>query len=324
MISVAALITLILCLLLGVPYIAFMKKKMYAQYIREEVAHMHAEKNKTPTTGGVFILASILIGSLISLFMAEETTTPALIVLMTFIFYAFTGFQDDIKKIKGKKNEGLSARMKLLLQIAVSTLPAAYLLFAGKTDVSFLSFSVSLGLLYPVFAVFMIIGSSNAVNLTDGLDGLACSSGFWAFLACCVISYLNNYIDLAIISASAAAGCLGFYYFNKKPAKIFMGDTGSLALGGLLATLAIMGKFELWLIPIGVLFITETLSVMLQVASFKLTGKRIFKMSPIHHHFELLGWSENKIVLVFSFVSALGAVVAIVGYYLQKALSIGF
>ena len=132
---------------------------------------------------------------------------------------------------------------------------------------------------------------------------------------------MNGYIDLAIISGASAFACLGFYYHNKKPAKIFMGDTGSLALGGLLATLAIMGKFELWLIPIGILFIAETLSVMLQVASFKLTGKRIFKMSPIHHHFELCGWSENKIVFVFSLVSFIGSSLAVLGYYLIKVHS---
>lgn len=322
MVSVAGLITLVLCLLFGIPYIAFMKKKMYAQYIREEVAQMHAEKQKTPTTGGVFIVASVLIGGLVTLFMAQETTQRALIVLVTFIFYAFTGFEDDIKKIKGKKNEGLSAKGKLLLQIAVAALPAAYLFTASQTEVSFFNFSLELGWLYPIFVIFMIIGSSNAVNLTDGLDGLACSSGFFAFFACAALSFLNGYIDLAIIAAATSAACLGFYYFNKKPAKIFMGDTGSLALGGLLATLAVMGKFELWLIPIGILFICETLSVMLQVASFKLTGKRIFKMSPIHHHFELLGWGEKKIVFVFTLISAIGAAIAVAGYYYQYKLGL--
>lgn len=320
MMSVAALIALILALLLGVPYLAFMKKKMYGQYIREEVAQLHAKKNHTPTTGGVFVVLSILIASLITLFMAQETTTGALIVLMTLIFYAFTGFEDDIKKIKAHQNLGLSARGKLLLQIAVSMLPAFYLIFSGKTEVSFLNFSIDLGWFYPIFAVFMIVGSSNALNLTDGLDGLASGCAFFAFGACAIMSKLNGYTDLAIISAATSAACLGFLYFNKHPAKIFMGDTGSLALGGLLATIAIMGKFELWLIPIGILFICETLSVMLQVASFKLTGKRIFKMSPIHHHFELCGWKENKIVFVFSLISAIGGLIAVVSYYIYKVL----
>lgn len=318
MISVAGLIALILCLLFGIPYINFMKKKAYSQYLREEVAQMHSYKEKTPTTGGVFIIASIIIASIIALFMAQKATTGAIIVLMTLIFYTFTGFEDDIKKIKAHQNLGLSARAKLMLQIAVAMLPAFYIIFSNQTEVTFLNFSFDLGWFYPVFVVFMMVGASNALNLTDGLDGLAANSSVIAFLACAIICFLNNNLDLAIISIAASASCLGFLYYNKKPAKIFMGDTGSLALGGLLATIAIMGKFELWLIPIAIVFICETLSVMIQVTSFKLTGKRVFKMSPIHHHFELCGWGEKKIVFVFSLVSALGGIAAIAGFYIQK------
>ena len=317
MVAVSALITLTLCLLFGVPYLAFMKKKMYGQYIREEVQVLHAKKNKTPTTGGVFIVASIITGSLIALFMAQELTTRAIIVLMTLIFYMFTGFEDDIKKIKGKQNEGLSPRAKLALQIAVSMLPSLYLIFQHQAQLTFFGFTIELGYLYPFFAVFMIVGSSNALNLTDGLDGLASGCSFFAFLACAIICTFGGYIDLAIISIAASAASLGFLYFNKNPAQIFMGDTGSLALGGMLATIAIMGKFELWLIPIAIIFISETLSVMLQVASFKLTGKRIFKMSPIHHHFELSGWSEKKIVAIFCLISAIGGLIAVWGFIIQ-------
>lgn len=315
MISVAGLIALVLCLLFAIPYIDFMKKKAYSQYLREEVAQMHAYKEKTPTTGGVFLILSIIIASLIALFMAQKVTTGALIVLMTLIFYTFTGFEDDIKKIKAHHNLGLSAKVKFMLQVAVAMLPAFYIVFSGKTEVSFLNFSFNLGWFYPVFVVFMMTGASNAVNLTDGLDGLASGSCVFAFLASAIICYLNNNIDLAIISISASASALGFLYFNKKPAKIFMGDTGSLALGGLLAAIAIMGKFELWLIPIAIIFILETLSVMIQVASFKLTGKRVFKMSPIHHHFELSGWSENKIVTVFTLITLISCAISVLVYY---------
>ena len=315
MISVAGLIALILCLLFGIPYIDFMKKKAYSQYLREEVAQMHAYKEKTPTTGGVFIISSIIIASIVALFMAQKATTSAVIVLMTLIFYTFTGFEDDIKKIKAHQNLGLSARAKLMLQIAVAMLPAFYIIFSNQTMVTFLNFNIDLGWFYPVFVVFMMVGASNAVNLTDGLDGLAASSSVIAFLACTVICFLNNHIDLAIISACASMACLGFLYFNKKPAKIFMGDTGSLALGGLLATIAIMGKFELWLIPIAIVFIAETLSVMIQVTSFKLTGKRVFKMSSIHHHFELSNWSENKIVCVFTLVTLISCTITTAIYY---------
>lgn len=317
MIAVAGLIALILCLLFGIPYIDFMKKKAYSQYLREEVAQMHAYKEKTPTTGGVFIIASILITSLVVLFMNQTVTKSALIVLMTLVFYTFTGFEDDIKKIKAQQNLGLSARAKLLLQIAVAMLPALYIIFSNQTEVSFLNFKFDLGWFYPLFVVFMMVGASNAVNLTDGLDGLASSSSIIAFLTCAFICYLNGNIDLAIISISASAACLGFLYFNKKPAKIFMGDTGSLALGGLLATIAIMGKFELWLIPIAIVFICETLSVMIQVTSFKLTGKRVFKMSPIHHHFELCNWSENKIVIVFTLITFISCINTAIIYFLH-------
>ena len=318
MISVAGLIAIVLCLLFGVPYLDYMKKKAYSQYLREEVAQMHSYKEKTPTTGGVFIISAILLASLVALFMAQCVTTRALIVLITLIFYTLTGFEDDYKKIKAKQNLGLSARMKLLFQIAVAMLPAYYIISMHQTQISFLNFSFDLGWFYPILAVFMMVGSSNATNLTDGLDGLCSSSCVFAFLACCIICFLNNNIDLAIISVAAAASCLGFLYFNKKPAKIFMGDTGSLALGGLLATISIMGKFELWLIPIGIIFILETLSVMIQVTSFKLTGKRVFKMSPIHHHFELSNWSENKIVIVFTSITAVFSLIAVLMYYFIK------
>ena len=315
MIAVAGLIALILCLLFGIPYIDFMKKKAYSQYLREEVAQMHAYKEKTPTTGGVFIIISIILASITALFMAQKITTGAIIVLMTLIFYSFTGFEDDIKKIKAQQNLGLSARAKLLLQIAVAMLPAFYIIFSNQTEIAFLNFKFDLGWFYPIFVVFMMVGASNAVNLTDGLDGLAASSSVIAFIACAIICFLNNNIDLAIISIATSFACLGFLYFNKKPAKIFMGDTGSLALGGLLATISIIGKFELWLIPIAIVFICETLSVMIQVTSFKLTGKRVFKMSPIHHHFELCNWSENKIVFVFSLITLIFSTISVLVYY---------
>lgn len=326
MVSVGILVSVVLTLLLGIPYIALMKKKMYGQYLREEVAKMHAGKEKTPTTGGVFIVVSIILASLIALFMAEKTTKGALILLMTLGFYAFTGFQDDFKKIKGHKNEGLSAKGKMALQIAVALLPAFYLMGLSQTAISFMGFSLELGWFYPVFVVFMIVGSSNALNLTDGLDGLATSCSFFAFLACASICLIKGQTDIAIISGAACAACAGFFYFNHKPAKIFMGDTGSLALGGLLATIAIMGKFELWLIPIAIVFILETLSVMIQVTSFKLTKKRIFKMTPIHHHFELSNWSEEKIVTVFAFVSAIGGLLTVWAfaiYTVVEALKVG-
>ena len=283
---VAALVAFVLALLLGVPYIDFLKKKMLGQYIRDEAPESHAKKGGTPTTGGVFLVTAAVLSAVVSLFMAEKTSTGAFLLLITFIFYMFAGFQDDAQKFAHHENKGLSARGKLILQIAIACLPVMFVTIGGRT-----------------FLTFLITGVSNAVNLTDGLDGLAASNMVISTAALTIINLIMGNVDIAIICAAVMGACLGFLYFNKHPAKVFMGDTGSLALGGVLGTIAVMGKFELWLIPIGIIYLTETLSVMLQVTSFKLTGKRIFKMSPIHHHFELCGWNETKIVKVFTLIN---------------------
>ena len=308
---VAALVAFVLALLFGVPYIDFLKKKMLGQYIREEAPETHVQKGGTPTTGGVFLVTAAVIAAVVSLFMAEKTSTGAFLLLITFIFYMFAGFQDDAQKFAHHENKGLSARGKLLLQIAIACLPVMFVTIGGRTFLTFGEYSINLGWLYPFFGIFLITGVSNAVNLTDGLDGLAATNMVIALGAMVFINLIMNNIDIAIISAAVAGACLGFLYFNKYPAKVFMGDTGSLALGGILGTIAVMGKFELWLIPVGLVFMCETLSVILQVTSYKLTGKRIFKMSPIHHHFELCGWSENKIVAVFSFVTLIFSAFAV-------------
>lgn len=300
---VAALIAFVLALLLGVPYIDFLKKKMLGQYIREEAPESHAKKGGTPTTGGIFLVIAAILASVVSLFMAEKTSTGAFLLLITFIFYTFAGFQDDAQKFAHHENKGLSARGKLILQIAIACLPVMFVTIGGRTFLTFGEYAINLGWLYPIFGIFLITGVSNAVNLTDGLDGLAASNMVISTLALTIINLIMGNVDIAIICASVMGACLGFLYFNRHPAKVFMGDTGSLALGGVLGTIAVMGKFELWLIPIGIIYLLETLSVMLQVTSFKLTGKRIFKMSPIHHHFELCGWNETKIVKVFTLVN---------------------
>lgn len=303
LVPVAALIAFVLSLLLGVAYIDFLKKKTMSQYILDEAPDRHKEKSGTPTTGGFFIVLSSLIAAVVALFMAEKTSTGAFLLLITFAFYMFAGMQDDIQKIEKHQNKGLSARGKLFLQIAIAILPVLFVTISGRTFITFGDYTLNLGWFYPLFGIFVITGVSNAVNLTDGLDGLAASNMVISLMALVFINLIMGNIDLAIICAAIAGACLGFLYFNKYPAKVFMGDTGSLALGGVLGTIAVMGKFELWLIPIGIIFLCETLSVILQVTSYKLTGKRIFKMSPIHHHFELCGWSEKKIVFVFSLIT---------------------
>ncbi len=315
LIIVSALVAIVLSLLFGVVYIDFVKKKMYNQYILDAVPDNHSKKVGTPTTGGVFVVIATILAAIVTLLMEQKLTTQALIILLTFVFYTFAGFQDDIQKIRNKQNKGLTAKGKLFLQVVISLLPALYVTVTEQTSITLGSFSFNLGCFYPLFAVFLITGVSNAVNLTDGLDGLASSNVVVAMVACTVVCFIMGNVDLAIISAATVGAVLGFLYFNKFPAKIFMGDTGSLALGGMLGTLAVMGKFELWLIPIGIVFLAETLSVILQVTSFKLTGKRIFKMSPIHHHFELCGWKETKIVKVFTFITVVSSLLAVVLFW---------
>jgi len=314
MTAVAFLLGMVLCMLFGVPYIDMLRKKMIGQYIKDVAPENHAKKQGTPTTGGVFIIAAIIMAAVITLLLAQKMTTIALLTIITLAFYTFAGFQDDYIKIKGKGNDGLTARGKLFRQIAIALLPTLYLIMTNPDACIFSigSFNINLSWTYPFLAVFIITGASNAYNLTDGLDGLAAGCGISAFLACALISLSMGETELAIISASVAGALLGFLKFNKPKAEVFMGDTGSLAIGGLLGTLAVLGKFEFLLIFIGGVFVMETLSVIIQVTSFKTTGKRVFKMAPIHHHFELLGWNEKKVVVVFSTVSLILSVTAVI------------
>lgn len=320
MIAVAFLLAMILCLLLGVPYIDFLKKKMIGQYVKDCAPENHAKKQGTPTTGGVFIIIAIIAASVITLLLAQRFDAEAIIILITLLFYSFAGFQDDYIKLKGHANDGLSARGKLLRQIAIALLPTMYVTMSGSHGCEFSIFSHTFDLkwFYPFAAVFIITGASNAYNLTDGLDGLAASTGMFSFAACSIIALFSGHPQVAIVAATVAGALFGFLRYNKPKAQVFMGDTGSLAIGGLLGTLAVIGKFEFLLIFIGIIFVVETLSVIIQVISFKTTGKRVFKMSPIHHHFELCGWSEKKVVTVFALVSALFSFGAIILFYLTN------
>ncbi|MEI8389768.1 MAG: phospho-N-acetylmuramoyl-pentapeptide-transferase [bacterium] len=303
-------------MLAGIPYLDFLRKKLYGQFIREDGPASHAKKSGTPTTGGIIIVIPSIIASIVTLVMNRIFNIDCVIILIPFFLYMLLGFNDDYEKITKKQNKGLSARGKLILQTAIALIPALYIALHGNTSVSIFGLTkIDLGYFYPIWAILVIIGASNAVNLTDGLDGLASGTMFFALIACTFISLLLGRNDIAIICMAVSGSCLGFLYYNLNPAKMFMGDTGSMALGGLLGTLAIIGRFELWLLIIGIIFIAETLSVIIQVISFKTTGKRVFKMSPLHHHFELSGWSEKKVVYAFW---AIGFVSAVTGIILFK------
>jgi phospho-N-acetylmuramoyl-pentapeptide-transferase len=307
----------LITVLLSPIFIPFLRRLKFGQSIREEGPKSHQAKTGTPTMGGVMILFSIIITTLVMTGkFSEPTVKTYLLILVTFGF-GLLGFLDDFIKVALKRNLGLTSRQKLLGQIIISVI--FYLVykqngFPTEITVPGSTYSIELGWFYVLFIVFWLVGFSNAVNLTDGLDGLVSGTAAIAFGAYAVLAWNQSQMEVAIFSVAVAGAVLGFLVFNAHPAKVFMGDTGSLALGGAIATIAILTKLELLLVIIGGVFVIETLSVILQVISFKTTGKRIFRMSPLHHHYELIGWSEWKVVVTFWSV---GLILAILGIYIE-------
>jgi len=305
--------TLLLTILLMPYVIRYFRNKQLGQMTREEGPKWHEAKSGTPTMGGVVFLltasfSALLFGSLYGLL-----SVPLLLTVFIILLYGSLGFVDDYIKLIMKRNLGLTSKQKFLGQVAGAILFFVVYKWTGLSTalpVPFLG-EVHSDLLFGVFLVFWLVGFSNAVNLTDGLDGLVAGTGSIAYAAYAYIAYTQKQWDLFILAVAVIGGLIGFFLFNKKPAKIFMGDVGSLALGGGLAALSILLKREWSLLLIGIIFVIETASVILQVASFKTTGKRIFKMSPIHHHFEMDGWSEWKVVLVFWSIGLLGSLSAL-------------
>ena len=330
----ASLTALFLCVALGPWLINKLRQFEIGQYIREEGPKSHQKKAGTPTMGGVLIIISIVIPTLL---WADLRNAYVWIALFTLISYGAIGFMDDYAKVTKRRNLGLTARRKMFYQIGTAFIVGIALMFmrsfGGYTTVMNVPFikqfrptllitpllanplTYALGVLpFFIFVAIVIVGSSNAVNLTDGLDGLAIGLMVVASGALTVLTYagghaqLAEYLQLArnprtseltIFCGSMTGASLGFLWYNAHPAEIFMGDVGSLGLGGALAIVAILIKQEILLLFIGGIFVLETLSVMLQVGSFKLRGKRIFKMAPLHHHFEALGWTESKIIARF-------------------------
>ncbi len=286
-------------IILGMVSIPLLKKYKARQAIREEGPKSHRVKAGTPTMGGLFLILSgviVILGNGLI-----DKTVLWLLFLM--IGHGILGFLDDFIKAEKKRNLGLTAKQKIMGQLILSIIfcfgCVEMLHLPCAISIPFTASDISIGWLYYPFVILVIVGASNAVNLTDGLDGLASGCCTVAFMAYAAFCYINGLYDIAAFIIIMAGCCIGFLFFNYHPAKIFMGDTGSLALGGALAGIAVMTRTELLLVVLGMVFVVEALSVIVQVASFKLYGKRVFKMSPLHHHFELSGWSEVNVVWLF-------------------------
>jgi len=298
-------------------FIPFLRRLKFGQSIREEGPQSHKKKSGTPTMGGIMILLSITVTTLIMTNKFAEPTIKTYLLLFVTLGFGLLGFLDDFIKVVMKRNLGLTSKQKLFGQLVISVvffLVFRHYQFSTSVSVPFTEISFDLGPFYILLLIFWLVGFSNAVNLTDGLDGLVSGTSAIAFGALAILAWNHNLFEISIFSVAVVGAVLGFLVFNTHPAKVFMGDTGSLALGGAIATVAILAKLELLLIIIGGVFVIETLSVILQVISFKTTGKRIFRMSPLHHHYELVGWSEWRVVVTFWSV---GLLFAALGIYVE-------
>ena len=323
--------SLTIVLFIGGPFIKFFSNKKIFNPIRDDGPEDHiVKKIGTPTMGGVIILLGLLISVL---FWADLSNINILFCIYVAISFGILGAFDDYKKIKQSNSSGISSKLKLISQILLAIIGVSFFVYlTDHQDINNLYFPffknliVNLGWFFIPFAVFVIIGSSNAVNLTDGLDGLATVPVILVAICFAFISYVtgnivfSNYLqipyiegtgEVSIFCGAIIGSCLGFLWFNAPPAKIFMGDTGSLSLGGSLGAVGIITKHEIVLAITGGLFVLEAVSVMVQVVSYKLTGKRIFKMAPIHHHFEKKGWPESTIVIRFWIISIILAMIGL-------------
>ncbi|GEP24014.1 phospho-N-acetylmuramoyl-pentapeptide-transferase [Lentilactobacillus diolivorans] len=293
--------------------IKYFRSKHEGQMIREEGPRWHEKKSGTPTMGGILFIFAIVISDLIYGWFKDILNPTLLILLFVLVTYGLIGMWDDSIKLFKRQNEGLKAWQKLLGQIVAAVIFSWVYIHEGFPLGIKMPFGNDwhIGLWYILFIVFWLVGFSNAVNLTDGLDGLVSGLGVISFATYAIIAMVQHQVEVAIFCMSVVGGLLAFFIFNHKPAKIFMGDMGSLALGGALACVSILVHHEFSLLMVGIIYVMETASVMIQVASFKLTGKRVFKMTPIHHHFEMLGWSEWKIDLTFWSIALIASVISI-------------
>ena len=300
----SVLIAFFLSIIQGPILIPMLHKLKFGQNIREEGPKSHLKKAGTPTMGGIIFMVSTIITMLI---IVRHSNDEAMIALYCFIAFGLIGLIDDLLKITRKKNEGLTSKQKMLLLVVVAGLVGYYSSIKIGTDmmIPFFNRSIDLGIWYVPFIIIYFAATTNSVNLTDGLDGLATSVTIVVMTFFALVSNMMFHSTLAIFCAALAGALLGFLKFNSYKAQIFMGDMGSLALGGAVAAVGMILKLPLLVIIVGGVYVLEALSVIIQVLVFKSTGKRVFKMSPIHHHFELLGWHETKVVAIFSIVTVI-------------------
>ena len=297
--------------------IKYLHELKFGQAIREEGPQSHMHKKGTPTMGGISFIISIIISLVIAMFLDSENMKYYFLFIYTTISFSIIGYIDDMLIVVKKKNDGLAPRKKLMLQILFSIIFYILVTFIYK-DINYIhipvfDYKLNISYLYLIFVVFWQTGFSNAVNLTDGLDGLATSVTIITTSTFALLAYKENNFPVLVFCLTIVGALIGFLLFNRNPAKIFMGDTGSLALGGILAAISVILHKEIVFLFIGLVYILETLSVIIQVAYFKKTGKRIFKMSPLHHHFELSGYGEVKTVYVFVTIAVISSVI---GYFI--------
>ncbi|MBE6032197.1 MAG: phospho-N-acetylmuramoyl-pentapeptide-transferase [Clostridiales bacterium] len=313
-IAIPLIIALVITAIATPITIYILKRYKAGQSIREEGPKSHMSKAGTPTMGGI----AIIIGAIAASIIVRGVDRELLVIVAAFIAFGLLGFLDDFVKVVKKRNLGLTAKQKFALQVVIAVIIAVYQCKVSVTGTSiYVPFAETywdLGWIYIPFVAFVIVAMANSVNLTDGLDGLAAGTSLIVSLFLAIVGVVYSFASASVFCAAVAGACIGFLFFNRHPAKVFMGDTGSLALGGGLAVAAILMNMEL-IIPIaGGVFLAETVSVILQVTYFKVTkGKRLFRMSPLHHHFELCGWKETKVVAVFWVVTLILCVIALLG-----------
>jgi len=329
--ALATLTALILSLGLGGFLIEKLRELQVGQHIREEGPQSHYSKKGTPTMGGILIIMSVVIPTLL---WADLRNVFVWIALIAMVSFGLIGFVDDYMKVTKRRNLGLTARVKLAWQVVVAAAIGVALvqlahmgLFTTRFSLPFIKhWTPDLGWFYVLFIVVVIVGAANAVNLTDGLDGLAIGSALVAAATFALLAYVAgnavaaNYLgiinvkgsgELTVFCGGLVGASLGFLWYNCNPAEVFMGDVGSMALGGAIGTVAVLTKQEVLLVLVGGLFVLEAMSVIIQVASFRLTGRRVFRMAPLHHHFELMGWAEPKVIIRFWILAILFALMSL-------------